>query len=135
MIMKETFIKFTVNDLKPQFLTVTIADTEALLRFLYKEIGCESIENVYTRLDLQLDTADRIIMVVDEEGLLKDHPQPNPTGCALYNGLIAGTLIIGRQVERDGEPDFGGFASVADAIAAASEAERMTFYYLCNNMI
>lgn len=124
--MKEHFIKFVPGNLRPQYLTASIADTEALLRFLYKEIGCSSIENVRTNLG---SGKDRIIMVVDEEGLLKDDPEPNLTGCAIYNGTIVGNLIIGREVIRDGEPDFGGFESVLDAIEIASQAESITLRF------
>lgn len=121
--MKEHFIKFIPGNLRPQYLTASIADTEALLRFLYREIGCSSIENVWT--DLR-SGKDRIIMVVDEEGLLKDQPEPNITGCAIYNGTIVGNLIIGREVIRDGEPDFGGFETVVDAIEIAAQIESRT---------
>lgn len=124
--MKEHFIKFIPGNLRPQYLTVSIADTEALLRFLYREIGCSSIENVWTNLG---SGKERIIMVVDEEGLLKDDPEPNLTGCAIYNGTIVGNLIIGREVTRDGEPDFGGFESVLDAIRIASQAESITIRF------
>lgn len=126
MIMTETFIKFTPDSLTPSFISVTIADTTALLRMLYREIGCRSIESVYTSLDLQCDTPDRIIMVVDEEGLLKSGNRINPTASSIYRGGIVGSCIIGRQIERDGEPDFGGFATAAEAIKVASAAQYMT---------
>lgn len=121
--MIEHFIKFTPDSLKPEFISVTIADTEALLRMLYSEIGCDSIENVYTALDPD----EHIIMVVDEEGLLKSGSRYNPTGSAVYGHPIVGTLIIGRQITRDGEPDFGGFAKAEDAIRIASAAQHVTF--------
>lgn len=124
--MKEHFIKFIPGNLRPQYLTASIADTEALLRFLYQEIGCSSIENICTNLG---SGKDRIIMVVDEEGLLKDDPEPNLTGCAIYNGTIVGNLIIGREVIREGEPDFGGFETVLDVIEIASQAESITIRF------
>ena len=124
--MKENFIKFVPGSLRPQYLTVSIADTEDLLRFLYQEIGCSSIENVYTNLG---NGKERIIMIVDEEGLLKDDPEPNLTGCGIYNGMIVGNLIIGREVIRDGEPDFGGFESILDAFRIASQAESITIRF------
>ena len=40
--MTETFIKFAPDSLTPTFISVTIADTTALLRMLYREIGCRS---------------------------------------------------------------------------------------------
>lgn len=123
--MIEIFVKFTPDSLMAEFITASIADTDAVLNLLYKEIGCRSIENVCTRMHLASDLKDQIIMIVDEEGRLKDDPKANIIGCAQYRDVIVGTVIFGRVVERDGEPDFGGFASVPDAIKVAHMAQIM----------
>ena len=91
---------------------VTIADTEALLNWLYQRIGCESIQTVRISRD--------VWMIVDEEFLLKNPmPQLNALATLAYRQPIYGNAVFCREVERDGEPDLGGFASLIEAAAVA----------------
>lgn len=57
-------------------------------------------ETVHTQLmeDYFKDTL--LIMLVDEEGRIKDLPI-NPVGCTLYRGIIAGDLIFARIAGED----------------------------------
>lgn len=87
---------------------------EALLRFFYKEIGCESIEVV------RFPKIPGILGIVDEEGRLKVS-RSNLVGSLLYGELLVGNLIIGQHVLRDGEPDIGGFDTVIEAQSAAAK--------------
>ena len=117
--MIEHFVKFKPLSLEYEILSVTIADTEALLNFLYKEIGCSSIETVF----FSKQSGD--LMIVDEEGLFKEPLQVNLIGTALYPAGIVGTVILGKEGQRDGELDLVGYPSILEATAAAGAAKTL----------
>lgn len=118
--MVEWFVKFRAgSDIEPEIIPVTIADTEALLNFLYQQIGCRSVETV------RFGRSGTSVLVVDEEGLLKENPVPNIVGCALYPGYLVGNLILCEEGTRDGEPDIVGFSSMIEAHAAAQAAKTV----------
>jgi len=66
-------------------------------------IGCDLVEIVRPER-----FAKGIVMLVDEEGMLKDSPKLNPFGCWAYEtevngGLIVGTVIVmGEKFGSDG---------------------------------
>ena len=75
------------------------------LEFFYKNIGCDLIEIVPLRALQELaHLGENFIMVVDEEGLLKDQPKLNIYASVFYGSMIYGNAII---VKDDGE-DFVG---------------------------
>lgn len=71
--------------------SITTVETEKApdLKFLYEQIGCSLIESVNLWGDY--------IMLVDEEGWLKEMPVANPRASLLYSGSlssIAGNVVI-----------------------------------------
>ena len=97
-----------------------------VLDWYYKTIGCESIECVSLYFDLIKDQ--QLIMIVDEEGLLKESDL-NASASGLYirsgyRGIIVGKALIGRMVYRSGEPDVGGFETSEDAMQIAEKLRR-----------
>lgn len=78
---------------------------EKNLDFYYEHIECDIIEIAYLRALYDLGgLSNNFIMVVDEEGLLKDNPKLN-----IYASAFCGTPIFGNVmiVKDDGE-DFAG---------------------------
>lgn len=63
-------------------------------RSIQRAIGGH-FETVHTRLMADYFKDSSMIMLVDEEGLIKELPL-NPVGSALYRGRIAGDLIFAR---------------------------------------
>lgn len=116
--MTEWFIYFPPMSVKPQIIGKEIRSCTQFLRFCYQTIGCSSIETV--RFSSPTD-----VLIVDEEGLLKDDYQINMVGSALTESLIAGGMIIAQQGVRDGEPDLVGFPSMDDAAASAAAAQTI----------
>lgn len=57
-------------------------------------------ETVRTQLMVDYFKDPSVIMLVDEEGLIKDLPL-NPVGSALYRGTIAGDLIFAKTRGED----------------------------------
>lgn len=57
-------------------------------------------ETVHTQLMADYFKDPSLIMLVDEEGRIKELPI-NPVGCALYRGIIAGDLIFARIAGED----------------------------------
>ena len=97
-----------------------------VLDWYYKTIGCESIECV----SLYFDSIkkDHLIMIVDEDGLLKESDL-NASASGLYirsgyRGIIVGRALIGRMVYRSGEPDVGGFETSEAAMQIAEKLRR-----------
>lgn len=118
--MVEWFVKFRAGScIEPEIIPVTIADTDALLNFLYQQIGCSSVETV------RFGRSGTSVLVLDEEGLLKADPVPNLIGCALYPGYIVGNLILCEIGTRDSETDIVGFSSMIEAHAAAQAAKTV----------
>lgn len=116
--MYEWFVYFPPMSLTPQIIPVCIADTDALLTFLYLTIGCESVETV--RFSSPTD-----VMIVDEEGLLKERQEINLVASALYNGVIVGGMVLAKEGTRNGECDLVGYDTMNDAAAAAGAAKAV----------
>ena len=57
-------------------------------------------ETVHTQLMVDYFHDPSVIMLVDEEGLIKELPL-NPVGSALYRGIIAGDLIFAQVKGED----------------------------------
>lgn len=116
--MTEWFIYFPPMSVKPQIIGKEIRSCTQFLRFCYQTIGCRSIETV--RFSSPTD-----VLIVDEEGLLKDDYQINMVGSALTESLIVGGMIIARLGTRDGEPDLVGYTEMDEAAASASAAQTI----------
>lgn len=122
--MKEWFILLQPDT--DMIGAVALDPTSSILDWYYKTIGCESIECVSLHYDLI--KSDPLIMVVDEEGLLKDLPL-NASASGLYirsgyRGIIVGRALIGRAGIRCGEPDIVGFESSDAAMQMAEKLRR-----------
>ena len=95
----KTALLITTND---EFKEI---EFENSLDFFYKNIGCDLIEIVPLRaLEEVSDEFEKLIMVVDEEGLLKDEPKLNIYASVFYGSMIYGNVII----VNDGGDDFEG---------------------------
>lgn len=116
--MSEWFIYFPPMSVKPHIIGKEIKSCEQFLRFCYQTIGCSSIETV--RFSSPTD-----VLIVDEEGLLKDDYQINMVGSALTESLIVGGMIIAQLGTRDGEPDLVGYPAMDEAAAAAAAASTI----------
>ena len=98
---------------------IDVPQQRSLLSWFYTQIGCSCIENVYPR-GLQ----EPYMMVVDEEGLLKDDPVINFLGSYLYetqehgHPIVGTALVMQRVLTYDG-PDIGGIPD--------QEAQKLAF--------
>lgn len=112
--MKEWFILIR----KDGTSDAVICDPErdSLLDFMYSQIECDSIETVYLRKHREFVNGFTPLMIVDEEGLLKDDRKINWVASALYHGTIVGNVLLGMEGIRDGEPDIIGFPDKGEAI-------------------
>lgn len=104
---------------------VALDPNGGVLDWYYKTIGCESIECVSLYFDM---FAEHFIMIVDEEGLVKDLDL-NASASGLYirsgyRGIIVGKALIGKMVYRKGEPDVGGFETSEQAMWIAEKLRR-----------
>ena len=122
--MKEWFILLQPDTDKIH--AVALDPKGRVLDWYYQTIGCESIECV----SLYFDSirSDQLIMIVDEEGLIKEKDL-NASASGLYirsgyRGIIVGRALIGRMVYRDGEPDVGGFETSEYAMQIAEKLRR-----------
>lgn len=99
--MREYFILIT-----PDNHVKGIATDKADLNFYYSAIECRSIEIVrpfgYTADGQQ-------VMIIDEEGRLKDEPRVNTIASVLANQMLYGNVMIAIEGEKNGEPDIIGF--------------------------
>ena len=73
-----------------------------------RQIGCDYIENVYPR-----GLNEPYMMVIDEEGLLKEKPILNFYASWLYEthkhgNPIVGNALIMKMIDTDDGPDVGG---------------------------
>lgn len=113
--MKEWFISLnTENEFK---LVCCDPERDSMLDFFYSQIECSSIECVRIKPD---SLGREILMIVDEEGLLKYH-KDNVIASLLYQkygacSSIVGTVLIGEPGIRDGEPDIVGFTERSTAL-------------------
>lgn len=92
-------------------------ERDSLLGWFYSRIECSSIQTV--RIAPDGDISEPLIMVIDDEGLLKDSElNVNASQLFIQSGgrsVIVGIALIGQVVIRGDEPDIGGFASSEDA--------------------
>ena len=86
-------VKVTTDN-KISLIDVDFSD----LKSIQRAIGGH-FETVHTQLMADYFKDSSVIMLVDEEGLIKELPL-NPVGSTLYRGVIAGDLICARV---DGE--------------------------------
>ena len=79
-----------------------------LLDWLYKQIGCRIVQMVQIPADIF--GRDDIILMVDEEGLLKEDPHGNLVASILCGQTIVGNAVLLRVGEtEDGDLDWMGF--------------------------
>lgn len=83
---------------------VVECDPKRGLKDFYKHIGCDLVQVVapygLQRLGL---LPENFIMVVDEEGLLKDKPKLNMFASTFYGSPIYGNAMIVKENEEDFE--------------------------------
>lgn len=97
----------------------SISDENACLRALIGK-GCEFYEVV--RIGF---AGRRMIMLVDEEGLLKGDLKYNSPASMLYGGWIMGTaVLVTTTVNDEGEEIFRGF-DYADALSLAEKLREI----------
>lgn len=82
---------------------VTKVDDNIDLSKIAKELGFEWCELVRP-----VGLKGRFVMIVDEEGLLKDNPVPNLVGSYWYGGGIAGNIMVLKEVMGDEGPELSG---------------------------
>lgn len=97
--MLEYFIRMT-----PDNTVSTVSTDNPHLFWYYSQINADSIEIV--RFNRQM----KHVLIVDEEGLLKDNPRTNLIASLLAGQMIVGTVLIAREGMRNGEPDIKGFS-------------------------
>lgn len=92
-------------------VSTTVCTGKPDLDFFYEEIGTNSIEIV------RFGKKTRHCFIVDEMGRLRKSPKLNPIASLIVNQPIFGTVLIGKEDERNGEPDIIGFTE-KEVIAA-----------------
>lgn len=105
--MKEHFILIT-----PENAVKGVTTENPGLDFYYEQVGCQSIEIV--RISR---TRAKHVLVVDEEGLLKENPQLNAIASLLAMQPIYGNALLAKDDLRNGEPDIVGF-DLKEALAS-----------------
>lgn len=72
------------------------------LDFFYKHIGCDLIDIVRPyALQKETGTCENIILIVDDEGLLKANPKPNIFASLAYGYPIYGKVLVAKEQARD----------------------------------
>lgn len=99
--MKEHFILLTTDNRLKGVRT----DTPSL-KFYYSMIGCRSIEIVRPFRGTRIE---RQIMVIDEEGRLRNNPRMNVLASIIAGQPLYGNVLIAKEDMRNGEPDICGF--------------------------
>ena len=100
--------------------------TGDLLDWLYKQIGCRIVEAVKIP-DVCILERDDLIVMVDEEGLLRDHPQTNMIASVLCGHVIVGDAVLMRVGEtEDGDLDWMGLKSWNEASRVCLKAYDAT---------
>lgn len=103
--MKEHFILITTDNRIKGVRTETPS-----LMFYYSMIGCRSIEIVRPfRYDEIKYTKARQIMVIDEEGRLRNNPRMNVIASLIAGQPLYGNVLIAKEDMRNGEPDICGY--------------------------
>ena len=104
---------------------IDVPQQRSLLDWFYLQLGCGSIENVYPR-----GLKEPYMMVVDEEGLLKDQPIINFLGSYLYETQkhghpIVGTVLVMQRVMTWDGPDIGGIPEEEAMALAVSIGQKL----------
>lgn len=92
-----TYWKINVDPAKPTFEPVEIpTESNGFLKACYRAIGCDYIEVTPTCIR-------GLVLIVDEEGKLKDNWQVNKVATILHalRDPIAGVAILAREDEAD----------------------------------
>ena len=108
--MKKAVLAKTSGEIR----VLDVPENGNLLKWMYGAIGCDMIEIVRAR-----NLKDGLVLVVDEEGLMKDVPSINLYGSYLYGTLEHGQPIIGDMLilrEFEG-PDGGDLEGMDDETA------------------
>lgn len=72
------------------------------LDFYYKHIGCDLIDVVPTyALREELGKCQDLILIVDDEGLLKANPQVNLFASLAYGHTLCGNVLVAKEQARD----------------------------------
>ena len=106
---------------------IDVPQQKSLLDWFYLQLGCGMIENVYPR-----GLEDPYMMVVDEEGLLKDSPVINYLGSYLYETQehghpIVGTVLVMQRVWTYDGPDIGGIPEKEAQKLARTIGQKLPF--------
>lgn len=104
---------------------VDVPEQGKLLEWMYGQIGCDMVEHVYPRM-----LSEPYMLVIDEEGLLKENPIINFIASWYYQTQvhgqpIVGTVLIMKQDAIDGEMHDVGM----------SEDEANTFSEFCKGVL
>ena len=92
--MKQKTVKVTTDN------KISIIDVDfSNFRSIQEAVGGH-FETVRAQLMIDYFNDTSVIMLVDEEGLIKELPL-NKVGSALYRGVIAGDLIFARIIGED----------------------------------
>lgn len=96
--------KYAVIEIRASGQVVIYAMKQRRLDLSYLQLGVDGpIEIVNLRFRNAKNTTSRYLMVVDDEGLLKEK-KPNGIASLLYGDLIVGDAVIGIW-DTDPEPD------------------------------
>lgn len=72
------------------------------LDFFYKHIECDLIDIVRPyALQKMSNTCKGIILIVDDEGLLKSHPKANLFASLAYGHTLCGNVLVAKEQARD----------------------------------
>lgn len=75
---------------------------ENKLEFYYKHIDCDIIEVTHPRMLYKIgDLSNKFIMIVDEEGVLKDNPKLNVYASAFSGISLYGNVMIVKDTGKD----------------------------------
>ena len=99
--MKEHFVLLTTDNRIRGVMTSTPS-----LMFYYSMIGCRSIEIVRPFRGTNIT---RQIMVIDEEGRLRNNPRMNVIASMIAGQPLYGNVLIAKEDFRNGEPDIVGY--------------------------
>lgn len=112
----KTALLITTND---KFKEIKFENS---LEFFYKHIGCDMIEVTTPRALCKLaGLSDKFIMVVDEEGLLRENPKLN-----IYASTFRGMHLFGNvMIVKDNGEDFEGLTKEDHAELSAAIAKLL----------
>lgn len=104
-MMNEYGVKLSCHGLMTEL--VERKDSESILDFCYRVIGCKTIDIVRPQ---NLDAA--YCMIVDDEGLLAERPRFNVFASHLYGAHVHGQPIVGNAVLMKNRQDDDGVTTI-----------------------